>query len=294
VNEQADDDLVRRVIVSGRPVLSGDHQADQAGQVLSTLAVPLSYRARTIGALCAYGKQNAGAFTDNDTHLLAALADHAAIAIENAHLYEAAQTELKQRREAEELITQLAYHDSLTGLPNRMLFSDRFKVALAQCRRHQDRLAVMMLDLDHFKSVNDTLGHAIGDRLLQAVGERLLQALRESDTVCRLGGDEFLLLLGEMSEPECAEKVADRIMQAIRQPFLLEEHLLCITTSIGIAIYPDDGQDEDALVRRADLAMYGAKERGRDNYQRYRSEVDRTQASHSLLMRNTHPGGPDQ
>jgi len=290
VNKEANDVVVRRVITSGRPVTIADHQAGQARQVLSTVAVPLSYRARTIGALCAYGKQNAGAFTDNDTYLLSALADHAAIAIENARLYEAAQSELKQRREAEELITQLAYHDSLTGLPNRMLFSDRLKVALAQCRRHKDRLAVMMLDLDHFKSVNDTLGHAIGDKLLQAVGERLLQALRESDTVCRLGGDEFLLLLGEMSKPECAEKVADRVMQTIREPFLLEEHLLRITTSIGIAIYPDDGQDEDALVRRADLAMYSAKERGRDNYQRYSSQIDRTQASDPLLMRNIHSG----
>jgi diguanylate cyclase (GGDEF)-like protein len=278
VSKKVNDVLVSDVIASGQAKTVASHQSTLSGQHQLTLAAPLSPRDKTIGALCAYKKEKTGRFTENDLYLLSALADHAAIAIENARLYEEAKRELDQRRKAEEVITQLAYHDSLTGLPNRMLFSDRLKVALAQARRHNHRVAVMMMDLDHFKSVNDSLGHAVGDTLLQAVGERLLTILRESDTVCRLGGDEFILILGEMKQPEYAERAAERVLDTIRKPFVIEQHRLPVTTSIGIAVYPDDGQNEDTLVRRADLAMYRAKERGRDNYQRFREQSNNTHA----------------
>jgi diguanylate cyclase (GGDEF)-like protein len=277
VDEIIHDAIAGDVIASGRPLTVASRRSKETEQLVLTLAVPLSLRGRTIGALCVYRKQTAGRPTEDDRYLLSTLADHAAIAIENARLYEAAQRELIQRKQAEEAITQLAYHDPLTGLPNRMLFSDRLKVAVAQARRHGDKLALMMLDLDHFKDVNDTLGHAIGDKLLRAVGERLLVVLRESDTVCRMGGDEFLLLLGEMKKEDYAPRVAERVLETIRKPFVIEQHSLRVTTSIGFALYPDDGLDEETLVRQADLAMYQAKERGRDNYQRYRQQDEHAQ-----------------
>lgn len=173
------------------------------------------------------------------------------------------------QKRMEESFTQLAYYDTLTGLPNRALFNDRLNMALADSRRSQQKLAMMLLDLDRFKDVNDELGHAVGDHLLQAVGSRLTTILRESDTVCRPGGDEFLLLLPEIARAEDATRVAERVLGAIREPFALDAHKLTITTSLGIAIYPDDGEDGDTLVRNADIAMYRAKDKGRDNWQMY-------------------------
>jgi len=127
----------------------------------------------------------------------------------------------------------------------------------------------MLLDLDHFKDVNDTLGHRVGDQLLQAVGERLTSLLRQSDTVARMGGDEFMVILPEIGRGEDATRIAQKILEAFRRPFVFDGHELHITTSIGIALYPDDGEDVDTLMKNADIAMYRAKEQGRDNYQRY-------------------------
>lgn len=177
--------------------------------------------------------------------------------------------DITERKRVEETIKRLAYHDPLTGLPNRMLFSDRLRAALPRARRNKDKLAVMLLDLDHFKNVNDRLGHPVGDELLQAVAERLTALLRESDTICRMGGDEFLVLLEGIAGMEDVGKVADAILEAVRGPFVLKRHKLHVTTSLGIAIYPDDGEDGDTLIKNADIAMYLAKEKGRDNYQRY-------------------------
>jgi len=271
MRESADDGVVRQVMSSGEPVTTRSSRSRKTEPLQVALAVPLKLKGRTIGVLHVASKMDMKPFTDNDQHLLSMLADYAAIAIENARLYEAAQQELDQRKRAEETIKHLAYHDDLTGLPNRTLFNDRLGVALARARRHQQKLTVMLLDLDHFKAVNDRLGHTVGDQLLQAVGERLASLLRESDTVCRLGGDEFLLLLSDMAAVQDADKVAKRILQAIRKPFVLDDHELCITTSLGIAIYPGDGVDADTLIKNADIAMYRAKEVGRDNYQQYTS-----------------------
>ena len=177
--------------------------------------------------------------------------------------------DITERKRAEETIKRLAYHDSLTGLPNRRLFNDRLTLALAHAQRSQQKLAVMLLDLDHFKEVNDTLGHSVGDKLLQAVGERLTSLLRKEDTVARMGGDEFMLLLPEIAQVEDAAEVAQKVLEALRKPFVLNGHELHVTTSIGIAMYPDDGEDEDTLMKNADIAMYRAKDGGRDNCQRY-------------------------
>jgi diguanylate cyclase (GGDEF)-like protein/PAS domain S-box-containing protein len=177
--------------------------------------------------------------------------------------------DITERKRAEEELAYLASHDALTGLPNRMLFNDRLKLALAQAHRNQQKLAVMLLDLDHLKDINDTLGHSVGDKLLQAVGERLMSLLRKSDTVARMGGDEFMLVLPETARVEDAARIASKVLQVVRMPFALDGHEIHITTSIGIAMYPDDGEDVDSLMRDADIAMYRAKAKGRDNYQRY-------------------------
>ena len=177
--------------------------------------------------------------------------------------------DITERKRAEEELAYLASHDALTGLPNRTLFSDRLTLALAHAHRNQQKLAVMLLDLDYLKDINDTLGHSVGEKLLQAVGERLMSLLRKSDTVARIGGDEFMLVLPETARVEDAAKIASKILEAIRRPFAFDGHKMHITTSIGIAMYPDDGEDVDSLMRDADVAMYRAKAKGRDNYQRY-------------------------
>ena len=177
--------------------------------------------------------------------------------------------DITERKSAEEMIRHLAYHDALTSLPNRSLFEDRLAVALAQARRKQQMPAVMFLDLDRFKVVNDTVGHGLGDRLLQGVAERLMGLVRDGDTVARVGGDEFTLLLPDVAGPEDTVEVAERILESLRQPWVLEGHEFRITTSIGIAMYPNDGEDVESLLGNADTAMYRAKDGGRDNYKLY-------------------------
>jgi len=183
--------------------------------------------------------------------------------------HEGSLEDITERKRAEETIKHLAYHDDLTGLPNRRLFNDRLTLALAHAHRNQGKLAVLLFDLDHFKEVNDTLGHSMGDRLLQVVSERLTSLLRKGDTVARMGGDEFMLLLPEIAGGEGAAEVAQKILEAVRRPFVFGGHELHVTTSIGTALYPDDGEDGDTLMKNADIAMYRAKDRGRDNYQCY-------------------------
>jgi diguanylate cyclase (GGDEF)-like protein/PAS domain S-box-containing protein len=173
------------------------------------------------------------------------------------------------RKQAEEELQYIATHDALTGVPNRALFNDRLTLALTQADRNKKKLAVMLLDLDYFKDVNDTLGHSMGDQLLRVVGNRLTELLRKGDTVARVGGDEFLLLLAEIARIKDANIIARKILDAFRKPFVLDDHEIMITTSIGVSIYPDDGADANTLTKHADVAMYRAKDKGRDNFQRY-------------------------
>jgi diguanylate cyclase (GGDEF)-like protein len=187
-----------------------------------------------------------------------------------------ASLEITERKRAEEQIKSLAYHDTLTGLPNRRLFQDRLSVAVAQAHRSSQRLAVLFLDLDRFKPVNDALGHAAGDRLIQDVAERLRTCLREGDTVARLGGDEFTLLLPGVSQVVDAARVAEKVLEALRMPFHIESRQLFVTASIGISLYPEDGREADVLMRNADAAMYRAKEQGRDNYQLHAPALNAT------------------
>ncbi len=167
-----------------------------------------------------------------------------------------------------------AQHDILTDLPNRALFSDRLSQALVLAQRQKTKLAVLYLDVDHFKHINDSLGHAIGDCLLRSIVQRLLACVRSSDTVSRQGGDEFVILFSEMAHPEDAIVGANKILQALSMPYLIERHDLHITVSIGIAAYPDDGAEAETLMKHADLAMYFAKESGRNNYKFFKSEMN--------------------
>ncbi|MBN1255381.1 MAG: PAS domain S-box protein [Deltaproteobacteria bacterium] len=177
--------------------------------------------------------------------------------------------DITERKRAETELVRMATHDSLTGLPNRMLFNDRLALALTQAHRHKKKLALMLLDLDYFKDVNDSLGHNVGDQLLRAVGDRLKGLLRRDDTIARVGGDEFLVLLSEIASPHDAVTIAQKILDAFRQPFVFDDHELQISTSIGFSLYPDDADDADTLLKYADIAMYHAKDKGRGNYQRY-------------------------
>ena len=164
-------------------------------------------------------------------------------------------------------MSYLAQHDSLTDLPNRILLNDRLNQALALAQRRQQKLAVLFLDLDRFKHVNDSLGHDTGDRLLKTVAERLLASVRSSDTVSRQGGDEFVILLAEVAHAKSAAVIAEKILVALRAPMLIDQREVHVTVSIGVVTYPDDGSDAETLLKKADFAMYQAKDSGRDNYQ---------------------------
>jgi len=172
-----------------------------------------------------------------------------------------------ERQRAEETIKNMAYHDALTGLPNRILLVDRLSLALAHAHRVKKRLAVMFLDFDHFKLVNDNYGHGIGDLFLKEMGQRLKSALREEDTVARLGGDEFILLLPELHDRGNAAMIAEKLIQLGKKPLNLEGNEIIPSFSIGISLYPDHGTDYETLLKKADDALYEAKRNGREGYQ---------------------------
>ena len=160
-----------------------------------------------------------------------------------------------------------AQHDFLTGLPNRMLLNDRIHQAINFAPRFDKKVAVLFLDLDGFKHINDSLGHAIGDKLLQSIAKRLMKCIRATDTVSRQGGDEFVMLLSEMAQSEDAAITARRVLQAVAEVHSIDQHELHVTASIGVSVYPDDGLDAETLIKNADTAMYQSKENGRQNYQ---------------------------
>jgi len=177
--------------------------------------------------------------------------------------------DVTERVQSEQTIRRLAYHDALTDLPNRALFVDRLTVALAQSRRTRQQVAVMFLDIDRFKMINDTLGHPAGDEVLRAIGAELSLLVRDGDTVARVGGDEFTLLLAGVGDDESVSGVASRILEMVRRPRLIGDQEMRVTTSVGIAVFPEDGEDVETLLRNADTAMYRAKAQGRDNFQTY-------------------------
>ncbi|WP_341501997.1 EAL domain-containing protein [Gallaecimonas sp. GXIMD4217] len=197
--------------------------------------------------------------------------------------YVAVFSDISERKEAEERIAFLAYHDPLTGLPNRALLEDRFNQAQSQARRQNQQLAVLFLDLDRFKGINDSLGHGIGDELLKAVVARLEHLVRSSDTLSRQGGDEFILILQNISDSTEVAYIAERILEQFESPFQVQDYSLNIGTSIGIALYPDDGEDFETLLKKADTAMYHVKDSGRGAFSFFTPAMDQ-QACERLQM----------
>ncbi|HZW12631.1 MAG TPA: EAL domain-containing protein [Noviherbaspirillum sp.] len=182
--------------------------------------------------------------------------------------------DISERKQTEQTIRHLAFHDPLTGLPNRRLFNDRLHQAAAMRHRRDNSFALMLLDLDRFKTVNDTLGHDIGDALLKAVAARLLSSTRQGDTLARMGGDEFALIALEISQPEDLARMAEKLISILKEPFLLYGHELYITTSIGVTLYPNDAADAEALIKNADIALYRAKDLGRNNFQFFTGDMN--------------------
>ena len=182
--------------------------------------------------------------------------------------------DISKRKQAEETIQHLAFHDPLTELPNRILFADRIKQALHRAERNKEQVALLFIDLDRFKSVNDTLGHAAGDTILKEVASRLQNCLRQADTVSRFGGDEFNVLLTQISKEEEVKMIAHKILKALEWPYQVEGQEIFLSGSIGIALYPKDGQDAMSLTKNADTALYRAKDLGRNNYQPYSSAMN--------------------
>jgi diguanylate cyclase (GGDEF)-like protein/PAS domain S-box-containing protein len=195
-------------------------------------------------------------------------------------------SDITARKAAEARIEFMAHHDALTGLPNRIRLRERFAQALAQTRVDKSRVALLFLDLDRFKTINDSLGHPAGDDLLRALGERLARCVRPEDTVCRQGGDEFLILLGGIAERREVEEVAARVLEGAAEPFAWEGRSLPTSCSIGIAMYPDDGADFDTLLKRADIAMYQSKASGRNGFHFYRAESNSINMLDNLDLEN--------
>ncbi|WP_223261137.1 putative bifunctional diguanylate cyclase/phosphodiesterase [Methylophilus medardicus] len=191
--------------------------------------------------------------------------------------------DVSDARQMAQKMTYLAEHDYLTDLPNRLLLTDRITQAISAAQRRQSKLAILFCDIDHFKRVNDTLGHEVGDQLLKVLCQRLQLCIRASDTLSRLGGDEFVVLLPELNDDAVPAEIAQKILTVLKDPVNIAGHELFITASIGIAVYPDDGQSEDVLTRHADAAMYHAKNSGRNNYQFFTHEMSERVAAQLML-----------
>ena len=191
--------------------------------------------------------------------------------------------DITERKRAELRLMQLANFDTLTGLPNRVLFHDRLARALVKAHRSKKQVALLFLDLDRFKTINDSLGHYAGDELLKSVAERLRHSAREEDTVARLGGDEFTIIIEDINHSEDASIVARKVLEVMGQPFNLDSHEVFVTTSVGIAIYPVDGDNSDDLLKNADTAMYRAKEEGRNGYRFYTADMNAKAVEHLIM-----------
>ncbi len=271
----------RRLATNPEPIVEGLVPADSGWRggphleaVRSNLGVPLVVRDRIIGALT-IDSHEPGLYSADDAPAAMAFARHAAIAIEHARLFTAAQRELAEHKQTQHRLNYLACFDPVTGLPNRTLLSDRIWQALAEAGGNGKLVAIMFLDLDRFKIVNDSLGHTVGDQLLKIVGDRLRRTVREGDTVARLGGDEFAVVLPNLDRVEAGVAVAEKISRAFCAPFQLEGREIWLSTSIGMALYPAHGADTDELLNNADSAMYLAKHQGGSTHRLYEPGVVR-------------------
>jgi diguanylate cyclase (GGDEF)-like protein/PAS domain S-box-containing protein len=258
------------VVATGAPSLVADtavdpdwrdlHALGERFQIRSCWSVPIvSANGGVLGTLSLFGPVPRAA-TEADRQLLESVCRLAAVAIDH--------------RELTDKLSHQAQHDALTGLPNRLLFQDRLGQALAQAQRNGQKVAVIYMDLDRFKHINDTLGHSAGDALLRQAAARLDSCVRRSDTLARLGGDEFTVVLTELDDPRDAMRAAKNIIEAMRLPFIVDGRELFVTISLGISLFPDDGSDGATLMINADVAMYRGKELGRDNFQWFAAEMN--------------------
>ena len=238
-------------------------------------ALPLVQRGRSIAAVLIYDDE-VNAFDDEIVRLLERMAENVSFALDNfAHEIE--------RQDAQKRIQYLATHDGLTDLPNRVMFGQALNIAIQSARRYDRRFAVLFVDLDRFKIINDTLGHAAGDTLLKEISQRIKESLRSSDVAARVGGDEFVILLQQVSEKEQVAVVARKLLSILIRPLIILGQECRVTASIGVGIYPGDGDDEQTLMKNADIAMYFAKEQGKNNFQFYSREI-KTQSLERLTL----------
>ncbi|MFN2322941.1 MAG: EAL domain-containing protein, partial [Trueperaceae bacterium] len=261
-------DTAHPVIVHVHPEASREDERAMAlrthgrvDEIRATLTVPIVLSGRRVAALCLDAFADRDAFGD-DAHRLATA-------------FGAQVAALVKRRALEKALERMAYHDHLTGLPNRSLFRDRLMQAIARARRTGRRGAALFIDLDNLKVTNDTLGHAVGDALLRSVAQRLQGAVRDEDTVARIGGDEFTVVLPEVKDAPAAARVAEKLIEAFRAPFNVGGHEVHATASLGITLFPDDAVDADALIQHGDTAMYFAKNQGKDRFHFFTRDMNR-------------------
>lgn len=242
----------------------------------SLLAVPVSHGGRVYGRIYLSDKEDGTPFSADDELLAQSFAHSLSLVLDNAR-------EMQEIKRAQQNLDYMAHFDALTGLPNRTLFSDRLRQAMAHVHRHQGIAAVMFIDLDNFKNINDTLGHGTGDMLLKAVAQRILDCLREGDTVARLGGDEFIVMLPDLAHIQDAAQVAQKILDILSQSFDIAQLELYVSASIGISIYPNDAREMEGLLANADAAMYHAKKLGKNNYQFFTANMNVKAQNHVRL-----------
>ncbi|HKS17731.1 MAG TPA: EAL domain-containing protein [Bradyrhizobium sp.] len=279
--------LAGRAFRSRQPCISNDYLTDprtahfhdtiRASGARSGAALPLLKGDEAVGALM-FLSTEAGAFTPELVELLQRLAENVSFGLENFDRAE-------EKTQAEDHIKYLATHDGLTDLPNRAMFNQLLKAAIESARRHDRQLALLFVDLDRFKIINDTLGHADGDALLIEVATRLKQCLRATDVVARLGGDEFVVILTDLKDEHYANAAARKLLSCVMHPIVLRGQECRVTASIGVAIFPENGRDEQTLVKNADMAMYLAKEEGKNDVRFFSNDM-KTQSIERLMMEN--------
>ncbi len=268
--------LTALVLQTGQPLFVTDdtfHEMASRGEVdlvgapsADWLGVPLKIDGRTMGVLAVQSYVPTTRYVESEKAVLTFVSQHVAAALDHKRAVEALRVSEERYRQLSERNQHLAFHDALTGLPNRALLDDRLALALARCRREKSGLAVIFLDLDRFKDVNDSLGHDTGDRLLKAVAERLAAGVREQDTIARAGGDEFVLVLNGISSGTGARVVCEKLLSSVAGPLQIGGHTIRATASIGVSLFPDHGSTPEELIRAADDAMYGIKASGRNGF----------------------------
>ncbi|WP_031429709.1 EAL domain-containing protein [Methylomicrobium agile] len=245
----------------------------------SLLAVPIAQRGHVYGRLYLSDRTDGRAFSERDEEIAFSFAHSLSLVLDNAR-------EMEELKRTQQRLDYIAHYDILTDLPNRVLFMDRIKQAILHAHRNNGSVAVLFLDLDNFKMVNDTQGHTFGDSLLKKVAQRIKSCLREDDTAARLGGDEFIVMLPNISDVLDAAKVADKILEGFAEPLMIDQHKIFVGVSIGISIYPVNSQDTEGLLADADTAMYHAKKLGKNNYQYFTPAMNSSARNYMKLEKH--------